>query len=403
MGTVAFYAGTVYTPLDEIREGVVWVDNGVVVKVGTRRRVRTPRGAKVVDLGGRTLAPGFVDLHTHGAAGTDAMQGSETDLIRLGQFYAAHGATSYLATTMTADLPTTLAAARRLSSWVARGRRAWPAHLGARPLGIHLEGPFLNEHRCGAQPKEHIRKPSPEDLALMLHATGRAARLLTLAPEAYGGLDLLRFAKRRGVRVSIGHSDATAEEAASAIRAGASSVTHLFNAMRPFSHRDPGLIGAVLTDDRVSAELIVDGVHVLPEALRLAARAKGLDRIIFVTDSISATGMPDGQYFLGTTRVEVSDRICRTLEGHLAGSTLTLDAALRNWTRLTGAAPAESLRCLTLNPAKVLGLAQEIGVITPGARADFAVLDRSWHVQQTFVGGIKATADITPESVRENR
>ncbi len=398
MGTFAFYANTIFTPLDKIRDGLVLVEDGVIVKAGARRHLRAPRGATVVDLGDHILAPGLVDIHTHGAARHDSMEASEAALAAIGRFYASHGVTSYLSTTMTADIPATLAAARGLGGWIrhAQSSRDWPERFGARPLGIHFEGPFISTLRCGAQPKKFVHKPSVGTFARMLEAAGKTGRVITLAPEVEGGLDLLRYARRRGVRVTIGHSDATAGEAERAIAAGASHATHVYNAMRPFSHRDPGIIGAVLTDDRISAELICDGVHVLPEAVRLLVRAKSLERVLLVTDSISAAGMPDGRYRLGTITVQVRGGICRTRGKNLAGSTLTLDSALRNLARFIGRSEAECLRCATLNPARIIGVEKNKGTIAPGADADFAVFDKHWKVKQTFIGGIA----VLPERSR---
>ena len=389
METVALYAGTIYTPKDEFCDGVIVIEKGVITKAGPRRRVPVPRGAKTVDCSNRIVAPGFVDVHTHGGAGHDLMEADESALSAVGRFFAAHGTTSYLATTMTAGLPRTLAATEGLTRWIhqAAKRNNYSWNFGARPLGIHFEGPFLSKVRCGAQPKKDIRKPSAREFGSFLEIAGRAARVITLAPEVEGGLDLLKFARRRGVRVSIGHSDATFEQAERAIAAGASHGTHVYNAMRPFSHRDPGIVGAVLTNDRVSAELICDGVHVLPAAVELLARAKGLERVILITDSISAAGMPDGRYRLGEIMVWVKDGICRIDSKNLAGSTLTLDRALRNFAAFTGRNFAECLPCATLNPARIIGLEGRKGIIEPGADADLVVLDKKYNVKQTYVAG----------------
>ena len=211
--------------------------------------------------------------------------------------------------------------------------------------------------------------------------------MMTLAPELDGVLDVIECARERGLRVALGHSNATAEETERAIAAGATHATHLYNAMRPFAHRDVGIVGAVLTDDRVSAELICDGVHVEPRAVRLAVKAKGLERILLVSDSLSAAGMPDGDYPLGNTTIHVTGGICRTPEGNLAGSTLTLDAATRNLANFTGSSYLACLPCATLNPARILGLEKEKGVIVEGADADLAILDKNFYVTQTYVRG----------------
>jgi N-acetylglucosamine-6-phosphate deacetylase len=224
-------------------------------------------------------------------------------------------------------------------------------------------------------------------LRKFLDAAKGYGRIITLAPEVEGALPLLKYARRRGLRVSIGHSDATLEEAERAVDAGATHATHVFNAMRPFSHRDPGIIGAVLTDDRVLAELICDGIHVHPRAVQLLARAKGLDRLLLISDGGPGTGMPDGNYRICEFDVAIVDGVCRDQQGNLAGSTVTLDAELRNLMKYTGHSYAEVLPCATSNPARLLDLEKRKGVIAPGADADLVALDAEYRVVQTYVAG----------------
>jgi N-acetylglucosamine-6-phosphate deacetylase len=221
----------------------------------------------------------------------------------------------------------------------------------------------------------------------ILDAAGNTARIFTLAPELEGALTVLEYVRSRGLRIGIGHSNATCEEAERAIAAGATHAVHFYNAMRPFGHRDSGIIGAVLTDDRVSAELICDGVHVEPTAIRLLVKSKSVERLILVSDSSSGAGMPDGNYRLGNFTIHVAGGVCRTVEGNLAGSTITLDAAVRNLSNFTGLSYRACLPCATLNPARLLSLEKQKGVITSGADADLAILDRNFYVTQTYVRG----------------
>jgi N-acetylglucosamine-6-phosphate deacetylase len=211
--------------------------------------------------------------------------------------------------------------------------------------------------------------------------------VLALAPELDEGLKVLEYARTHGVRVGIGHSNATYEEAERGITAGATHAVHIFNAMRPFSHRDAGIIGAALTDDRLSVELICDGLHVEPAAVRLVAKAKGTDRIILITDSLSATGMPDGRHQLGPFTINVVNGVCRTDDGALAGSSIMLEQAVRNLSKFTGLSFKECLPCATLNPARLLGVENEKGVIAVGNDADLAVLDKNFVVRQAYVRG----------------
>jgi len=386
----AIIAGTIYTPAEEISNGVILIEGHRIAKVGPRDQIKIPAGATIIDNQDRTIVPGFIDIHIHGAVGYDLMEATPEAVAAVGKYLARHGTTSYAATTVAASLERTLNAARGLGEII---RTSTSSHVvsdkiaGAQPVCIHLEGPFLNVKKRGAHPASQIQKPSVELLAGILDAAGGTARILTLAPELEGALTVLEFARSRGMRVGIGHSNATYEEAKSAIDAGATHAVHCFNAMRPFTHRDTGIIGAVLTDDRVSAELICDGIHVEPTAIRLLLQSKGVERVILVSDSLSGAGMPDGNYRLGNFTVHVAGGVCRTVEGNLAGSTVTLDTALRNLTAYTGLSYRQCLPCVTTNPARILGLEKQKGIIAPRADADLAVLDQEFYVTQTYVRG----------------
>lgn len=386
----AIFAGTIYTPMEEIENGVILIDGHRISKVGPKHEIKVPAGAMVVDNKDRIIVPGFIDLHIHGAAGHDLMEGTPEAVMAVGTYLARHGTTSYLATTVTASLERTLHAGKSLGEIIRSSQSSHGASdriAGAQPLGIHFEGPFLNIKKRGAHPASQIQKPSTDTLARILDAAGNTARVVTLAPELEGALAVLEYARSRGLRVGIGHSNATFEEAERAIAAGATHAVHVYNAMRPFGHRDSGIIGAVLVDDRVSAELICDGVHVEPSAIRLLVKAKGVARVILVSDSLSGAGMPDGNYRLGNFTVHVAGGVCRTVEGNLAGSTITLDAAVRNLANFTGLSYQACLPCVTFNPARILGLEKQKGVIAPGADADLAILDRNHYVTQTYVRG----------------
>ncbi|HEX5411075.1 MAG TPA: N-acetylglucosamine-6-phosphate deacetylase [Terriglobia bacterium] len=386
----AIIAGTIYTPAEEIHNGVILVEGHRIAKVGPREQVKIPQDAAVIDYQDRTVVPGFIDIHIHGAVGYDLMEATPEAVAAVGKYLARHGTTSYAATTVAASLDRTLNAAKGLSEII---RTSNSSHVvsdniaGAQPVCIHLEGPFLNTKRRGAHPASQIQKPSTELLAKFLDAADGTVRLLTLAPELEGALTLLEFARSKGLRVGIGHSNATYEEAERAIEAGATHAVHFFNAMRPFMHRDSGIIGAVLTDDRVSAELICDGIHVEPTAIRVLVRSKGVERLILVSDSLSGAGMPDGNYRLGNFTVHVAGGVCRTVEGNLAGSTIMLDAALRNLSAYTRLSYKECLPCVTSNPARILGLENQKGAIAARADADMAVLDQQFYVTQTYVRG----------------
>jgi N-acetylglucosamine-6-phosphate deacetylase len=257
----------------------------------------------------------------------------------------------------------------------------------AEVLGIHFEGPFISPLRRGVHPAEWIKQPSAELLDTFLRAAAGNARILTLAPEIFGAMPCIDAARKAGLVVALGHTDATYEQARAAIARGARHAVHVYNAMRPFSHRDTGVIGAVLTSPDITAELIADGVHVDEPAMRMLLQAKGASGVILVSDGTAATGMPDGTYTLGTLQVTVSGGVCRNAEGKLAGSTLTLDRALRNIVAL-GTPLLGAVRMLTLNPASLLGIEFKKGVLRAGADADVVLLDDALHVAGVWTRGL---------------
>jgi N-acetylglucosamine-6-phosphate deacetylase len=333
-----------------------------------------------------TLAPAFVDVHIHGAAGHDVMEATPEALQAVGGFLATRGTGSYLATTVTAPLDTTLRALEGLARQIANPELLESGKASAKPVGIHLEGPFLSPKKCGVQPVEHMLAPDIGVFDRLFEAAEGRVRLMTLAPEMPGAVELTRHATGRGVRVSLGHSNATAAETRAAIEAGATSATHTFNAMRALDHREPGILGVVLTTGSVYAELICDGIHTAPELVRLWFSAKGPERGILVTDAMSATGMPDGEYTLGGFQVHVADGRAMA-RGVLAGSVLTLDRALKNFVEFTGAPIEQALRLLTTNPAAMTGLGNGAGQVVVGGPADLVAVNDEGRLVASIHGG----------------
>jgi len=329
------------------------------------------------------LTSTFLDIHTHGAANYDVMHASPAEFGVIGKFLATKGVGNYLPTTVTAPIDETLRSLEALANAV-------ESHIlanEARPVGIHLEGPFISHAKKGVHPPADILRP---DIALFdrfYQAARGHIRVITIAPEIPGALALIEHAASLGVKVSIGHTNATSEEAQAAIEAGACSATHTFNAMRPLDHRTPGVIATVLDDDRLFAELICDGVHVAPEMVRLWLKAKGPDKAILVTDSMSAAGMPDGTYTLGTFQVEVADGRAMA-NGSLAGSVLTMDRAVANLQRFTGSTLGTAVRLASYNPAKLLGLEDSIANPVAGQPASFNVFNASGDLQATILNGV---------------
>jgi len=361
---------------------LVVIEDGNITSIATRKSAAEPTDARVLDFPGATLAPAFFDVHIHGAAGHDVMEATPPALDAVSRFLAARGTGTYLATTVTAPLDATLRSLAALAQIISK-----PAVPGrARPLGIHLEGPFLSHKKRGVQPAEHLLAPDIGTFDRMFDAAEGHARLMTIAPELPGAAALAEHATKRGVRVSVGHSNATAAETLAAIEAGAVGATHTFNAMRALDHREPGILGIVLTSDQLYSELICDGVHTTPEIVRLWWKAKGPERAILVTDAMSAAGMPDGEYQLGGFAVQV-DNGRAMARGVLAGSVLTLDRALENFVAFTGASIDQGLRLLTANPAAMTGFREQTGSLAVGQRADLVAVDAAGKLLGSLIGG----------------
>lgn len=382
----AVTARRLFTPIEEITNPVLVLEEGRIAEIFSSVAQATPANAKLVDLGNTVLSPGFLDIHIHGGAGIDLMRASVEDIPRLGQFLSSHGVTGYFTTTVAAPLDATCAALERLADAIENQSLHGNGTMQARPLGIHLEGPFLSHKRRGVHPPEYLVEPTIPIFERLWQAARGHVRMMTIAPEIPGATEVIAEAARRNVCVSIGHSDAELAAARDAVKAGAHHATHTFNAMRPLDHRNPGIIGEVLSDDAMTADIIVDGIHVSPEVVKLFLQAKGPERAVLITDAISATGMPDGRYQLGPIQVEVKDGKC-TAGDSLAGSVLTMDRAIRNVTKFSNWTLRDAVRAATLNPARAVGLSSHHGKLAPGAEANFVVLSSAGDVVKTVVAG----------------
>jgi N-acetylglucosamine-6-phosphate deacetylase len=358
--------------------------DGYIAAIWSQSEREIPVGVERLDFPGATLGPAFLDIHMHGGGGHDLMEATPKAVEVVSRFLASRGTANYLATTVTAPVDATLRSLSELAKRIDEAQD--PAWASARPLGIHLEGPFLSHAKRGVHPPDLLLAP---DIALfdrLFEAAEGKIRLMTLAPELPGAVEFAAHAVGRGVRVSMGHSNATAAETHKVIAAGATSATHTFNAMRPLDHREPGILGVVLTNDSLFAELICDGIHVDPSLVKLWFRAKGGSRAILVTDAMAAAGMPDGQYMLGEFAVEVANGKAMA-GGVLAGSVLTLDRALSNFVAFTGESVAGSLPLLTQNPASMTGLADVSGSLHADGRADVVAVDADGRLVASIVGG----------------
>lgn len=385
-GSFTIAAAHVIADQGTLSPGVVEVERGRIVSV---RRGRPRRG---VQIHRGILAPGLIDLQINGFAGVDfATVRDRGALERVSSVLLATGVTAYLPTLITGP-PEQLRGALRWWHDAARDGSGPSARAGPRVLGLHVEGPFLSPAYAGAHPAEHLRPPDAGELERMLDGAGGLVKLLTLAPELPGADRLIALARRRRVLVSAGHTDATYEQARAAFRAGLRMVTHLFNAMRPMHHREPGIVGAALEDDRVTAGLIADMVHVHPAMVKMAIERKGWKRVALVTDAVAAAGEADDRRrirssVLAGRAVSVSDAP-RLPTGTLAGSLLTLAAAVRNVTSL-GVPLRDAVLMASAVPASLLGRS-DLGRIVPGARADLVLFDRSLRVRAVYVAGVPA-------------
>ena len=348
-----------------------------------------PEGAEVIDAGGGYVSPGLIDVHCHGLMGGDASHGSLQELRQMSRHKAESGVTSWLPTTMTLGWPTLEKCFSAIRQAMAESMT--PDWGGAQVLGCHAEGPFINPKRKGAQTEANIQEPDIEKL----RPWADVVRLMTVAPEMPGALPFIREAAALGVRISMGHSDATAEQAMAGIEAGARHVTHTFNAMPPLNHRQPGLIGAALNDERVYCELIADTFHVSPLLFPLMAKLAP-HRLVLITDALQCAGLPGGEYDLLGEHVTLSGIQCRLPDGTIAGSVLTLDAAVRNFAKYAGIPLWQAVGMASLHPARAIGIDDRKGSLQVGRDADIAVTDPDFHVKMTFVGG----AQVYPNNER---
>lgn len=367
--------------------GSVLVQDGVIVHIADHRQDNLAAD-EVIDAKGAYVVPGFIDVHVHGGGGFDVMSGEPSHIEGMSRFHASKGTTALLPTTLTHSCAKIEAALDGIVTVMDKGTS------GAEIVGIHLEGPYLNVEKCGAQNPEHIRPGNIEELQHFLTRSKGNVRLMTIAPEIGDALEVIEFAVKQGVTVSIGHSNTTFDVMEQAVRKGATHVTHLFNGMSPLHHREPGVAGAALMLDELAVELICDGFHLHQDIIRFVFRTKPMEQIVLITDCIAAGGCQDGQYELGDLPLMMQSGVARLLNedgtlGSLAGSCLTMDQALRNTMAYTGLSLVEVIPTLTLNPARQIGLEQRKGSIAVGKDADLVFLNDQIEVIATYVKGQK--------------
>ncbi|MEH7107690.1 N-acetylglucosamine-6-phosphate deacetylase [Bacillus sp. JJ1764] len=374
----------IYTEDQTIEKGYIKVENQKIMEMGSIANLTNEDGLKVIEVPEYFHAvPGFIDVHIHGVNGADTMDATTEAIDTMATSLPREGTTSFLATTMTQEAAKIEAAIVNASNYIARQ----PTNGVAEVVGIHLEGPFVNPKMAGAQPVQHITEP---DLTLFKKwetLSNDTIRLVTIAPEQPGGLELIRYLKEKGIIASIGHTNATYEDVGRAIEAGANHVTHLFNQMRGLHHREPGVVGAAFLRKELVAELIVDGIHVHPEMVKLAYLQKQSEGLILITDSMRAKCMKNGQYDLGGQEVTVKDGKATLADGTLAGSILTLGHGVRNMMTYSGCSLHEVIKMASVNPAKQLKMYDRKGSLTVGKDADIVILDKQMEVAMTICRG----------------
>lgn len=344
-------------------------EDGRLTVEGPTLAASDPAEPATHDLTGHWIVPGFVDMHVHGGGGASFSSGTAPEALKAIDTHRRHGTTTMVASTVTGDLDDLTRQAGALSELVEQGDLA----------GLHFEGPFIARNRCGAHEPTLLRDPDPADVRKLVDAARGTALMMTLAPELPGGLDSVRLLTESGVIAAIGHTDASYAATREAVDAGATVATHLFNAMPGLGHRLPGPIAALLEDERITVELINDGTHLHPAVLELAFGSAGAARVAFITDAMGAAGMGDGVYPLGPMEVEVREGVARLVEGgSIAGSTLTLDVALRRAVTVDGLPVESAVRALSANPARLLGVADRVGSLDVGKDADLVVLDEDF-------------------------
>lgn len=370
--------GRVATPDGVLDPGWVLVENGTISELGVGEPPARP-DADVTDASGSWVVPGFVDIHCHGGGGAAFATADPADVRRVVDAHTAHGTTTLLASLVTRPVPELVEQVAALADLVQEGLVA----------GVHLEGPFLSAARCGAHDPAILRPPDPVSVEALLSAGRGTIRMVTVAPELEGAVPAVKRLVDAGVLAAIGHTDALADDVVPAVDAGATVATHLFNGMRPLHHREPGPIGVLLDDERVTVELICDLVHLHPTVVRLAARHAGAGRTVLITDAIAAAAAGDGVYDIGGLEVDVTDGVPTLADGgSLAGSTLTMDTAFRNLVQSCGLGVLDAVAAAATRPAELLGLGDVTGRLVPGFAADVVLLDNTLHPKSVMRRGV---------------
>ena len=373
--------GTIITPFQSLENKAISIEKGKITAIKERKVMDIPAGVEIIDAGNGFVVPGFIDIHVHGGGGSDIMDGKYEAVKQVAATHSRFGTTSFLPTTMTMSKDKIIGSLKSIHEAFIKGTGA------AEILGVHLEGPYISSEKKGAQKEKDIKKASIEEFLEFNQASGNLIRIVTLAPEKPGAIDLIRWLHKKGIIASVGHSNATYKQVQEGIKAGLTHVTHTFNAMRGFDHREPGVVGAALSSPKLILEMIADGIHLHPVAMKILTQVKEIEKIVLITDAMRAASKPEGTYNLGGQEVTVVNGQARLEDGTLAGSVLTMNKAVCNMVDKVGVSLTEAIQMATASPARCLGVESKKGSLEPGKDADIVVLDKKLKVKLTMVKG----------------
>jgi len=374
-------SGRIITGRMEIKSGALTIRGSKILEVVSAKKFNRKDFDLVIDASGRTVTPGFIDIHVHGGGGGDTTDASAESIEKMCRAHARFGTTSMLPTIYAGSLRTICDRLRAVAD------HSHIASKGSQVLGSHLEGPYVNPKRKGALRVRHFRKPSIKELHRLIDASRTTVRMITIAPELPGGIELVKECNRCDIKVSVGHSNASFEEMCQAINAGLNHATHIFNALRRVHHRDPGVMGTIFINPEVTVDVIADYYHVHPAVLTFLFMVKRYSRIVLVTDSLRITGLPGKSFVADGQKVKITGNVAKLPDGTIAGSVLTMNRAVKNIVALGVVPVSEALKMASLIPARVLGIADHKGSILPDFDADIVILDDDFNVLLTMVRG----------------
>lgn len=375
--------GTIITPFRLVSGKAIIVEKGKIIEIANKEELNAAilTGAEIIEAQDKFVVPGYIDIHVHGGGGSDVMDGEYEAISQIAITHSRFGTTAFLPTTMTMSKDKIIRSLRSICEAVKKGTA------GAEILGIHMEGPYINPEKKGAQKEDDIKKISIEEFLEFNQVSGNLIRLVTIAPEMPGAIELIKYLHKQGIIASIGHSKATYIQTQTAIKAGLSHVTHTFNAMRGLHHREPGVVGAALTSPELTLEVIADGIHIHPIVLKIITQIREDEKIVLITDSMRAAGMKEGTYDLGGQEVTVNKGQARLKDGTLAGSVLTMDKAVKNMVSKVGIPLPKAIQMASFNPAKSIGIDDKKGSLESGKDADIIILNKNLEIELTMVAG----------------